>query len=190
LATAIPHHAFTHRFVVALFLKPMPNDCYNSFTITGMTHDKWLEVAATFQVRDNNNQHDFLKTFYPEPDWQSTPNVHGELPSGPHKHGTTQFKDGEVDNRWYDWHVENWGTKWDVYSCLTDFAKETPSTHFNAVFFTAWEPLRNGCLAELSWHFPGAFLTNPYIKVDNDLFGCSAAKDGICADINVPISRW
>ena len=51
----------------------MPNDCTNSFTITNITTDQWSEIAATFQVRSDGYQQDFLKTFYPEPDYSVTP---------------------------------------------------------------------------------------------------------------------
>ena len=51
----------------------MPNDCNNSFTITNITTGQWQELAATFQVRGDGYQQDFLKTFYPEPDYSVTP---------------------------------------------------------------------------------------------------------------------
>ena len=51
----------------------MPNDCFNSFTITDITHDQWRDLAATFHAGKVDEQQGFLNTFYPEPDFSVTP---------------------------------------------------------------------------------------------------------------------
>lgn len=57
-----------------------------------------------------------------------------------------------ADN-WYDWSVEHWGTKWDVYE--KDIVT-TPWKNGNGVtlvFDTAWAP-PSGAIARLSGRFP------------------------------------
>lgn len=46
------------------------------------------------------------------------------------------------DERWYDWRVKNWGTKWDVYpdsASRDDYDYETDN-EINIDFDTAWAP--------------------------------------------------
>ena len=45
---------------------------------------------------------------------------------------------GKQDDRWYNWRVQNWGTKWDCYSLEID---ECDMPHgFEVNFETAWSP--------------------------------------------------
>ena len=44
---------------------------------------------------------------------------------------------GNADDRWYDWSVQNWDTKWDAYDVVvTDDDPESVEIEFN----TAWSP--------------------------------------------------
>ena len=44
---------------------------------------------------------------------------------------------GRVDDRWYDWRLQNWDTKWDCYDVeVTDDDIEQLEVTFN----TAWSP--------------------------------------------------
>ena len=180
----------------------MPNDCSNSLYISKVTTDQWQKLADSFQVRGEGYQQDFLKTFFPEPDWQNTPNEKGHLP-GPsymgargYRHRTfgfghtpalgpktaiaepPAFPDGTIDQRWRPWRVNNWGTKWDVYDCCNNFQLEEPSDDFGANFCTAWGPLSDKCMEVLSKQFPGAVLTNSYDECGMDFCGVTVAKDG------------
>ena len=51
----------------------MPNDCSNNFTVSKVNADQWQKLADSFQVRGEGYQQDFLKTFFPEPDYSVTP---------------------------------------------------------------------------------------------------------------------
>jgi hypothetical protein len=168
----------------------MPNDCNNSFTITDVTHDQWHELAATFQVRGEGYQQDFFKTFYPEPDWQNTPNEKGELPSAPDDNGATRFSDGQQDVRWYEWRNQHWGTKWDAYSCCNDWENEQPSNEFSVGFCTAWSPLSEVCMAMISKKFPSSLLINYYEESGNDFCGVTVAKNGVAKDLCESLSDY
>ena len=188
----------------------MPNDCSNNFTISKVNADQWQKLADSFQVRGEGYQQDFLKTFFPEPDWQNTPNEKGHLrgPSYMSARGYQQrryfsgpalgpkttyaespkFPDGTTDQRWYGWRVDNWGTKWDIYNCFTEFEEE-PSDYFSASFQTAWAPLSEKCMEVLSKQFPGAVLTNSYEEEGCDFCGVTVAKDGVVLDYCTEISK-
>ena len=63
----------------------------------------------------------------------------GELPVN----GRFQSTD-QQDDRWYDWRVQNWDTKWDAYDvCVTDDDPESVEIEFN----TAWSPPEAICSA-------------------------------------------
>ena len=187
----------------------MPNDCSNSLYISKVTTDQWQKLADSFQVRGEGYQQDFLKTFFPEPDWQNTPNEKGHLP-GPSYMGARGhqdrryfsgpalgpkvayaappvFPDGTIDQRWRPWRVNNWGTKWDIYNCFNEF--EEPSDSFSVSFQTAWSPLREECMEVLSKQFPGAVLTNSYDEEGMDFCGVTVAKDGVVLDYCTEISK-
>ena len=175
----------------------MPNDCSNSFTITGITTDQWQQIARTFQVRDQDHRQDFLKTFYPEPDYSVTP-VADSFPEVFALLAKTEEEREQIlrneptirEDSWYDWRVQNWGTKWDVYSCCNDWEDEQPSTEFSAAFCTAWSPLSDKCMAVLSKKFPGSLLTNYYQEGDMDFFGVTIAKDGEVRDFCDSMSKY
>ena len=49
------------------------------------------------------------------------------------------------DDRWYNWRVQNWGTKWDCYSLEID---DTDMHYgFEVTFETAWSPPEEICNA-------------------------------------------
>ena len=164
----------------------MPNDCYNSFTITNVTHDQWRDLAATFQVRSNEFQQDFLKTFYPEPDYSVTP-VAETYPEISAQYAKTEEEREQIlrneptirEDSWRDWRVQHWGTKWDVYDCCNDFEQEVASDEFSVVFCTAWSPPKEECLAVISQRFPGSLLINYYEESGEDFCGVTVAKDGV-----------
>ena len=52
---------------------------------------------------------------------------------------------GCQDDRWYNWRVQNWGTKWDCYSLEID---DSDMPHgFEVQFETAWSPPEEICNA-------------------------------------------
>jgi hypothetical protein len=96
----------------------------------------------------------------PEPDWPNTPLTaetagnswvkRGEVGELPVKvegdYGISQrFKSTDVaDDRWYDWRVNNWDTKWDAYD--VEVTDDDPD-QFEVTFNTAWSPPEAICSA-------------------------------------------
>ena len=124
----------------------MPNHCHNRVTVySANTHD----VAKIKQMFEDEN---VFGQIIPAPAWANTP-----LMSSEHKFlGRERGKVGELpqyvedpwrrlifkstgnpDDRWYDWRVQNWDTKWDAYDVVvTDDDPESLEVEFN----TAWSP--------------------------------------------------
>ena len=60
-------------------------------------------------------------------------------------------------NNWYDWSIENWGTKWNSYS----FSRDGNTIGFQ----TAWSA-PHPILAELTGMFPGVYITHEWADED------------------------
>ena len=139
----------------------MPNHCHNRVTFypAGDDTDKAIEdIKAIKQIFEDEN---CFGQIIPEPDWANTPLMSkdvsywlndkrgevGELP---------QYVDGvfgkqlrfrstdRPDDRWYDWRLQNWDTKWDAYDVeVVDPDPENLEIEFN----TAWAPPEAICHA-------------------------------------------
>ena len=166
----------------------MPNHCHNRVTFYSddttailKLHKIWLSGI------ENDDDSETRKTvfghFIPEPDWTKIPLKESELkeysfsdPRGdvgelpvmsdePCK-GLHFASTGRQDDRWYNWRVQNWGTKWDCYTLEID---DTDMPHgFEVNFETAWSPPEEVCNAirdqyddlSISWFYdePGCEL--------------------------------
>ena len=137
----------------------MPNHCRNRVTFypAGNNTEKAIEdIKAIKQMFEDEN---CFTQIIPEPDWANTPLMSsdvqglvydrgkvGELPQyveDPWKR--LVFKStGRTDDRWYDWRLQNWDTKWDCYDVdIVDDDPENMEIEFN----TAWSPPEAICHA-------------------------------------------
>ena len=129
----------------------MPNHCHNRVTFypSGNNTDSSLDQIET--IKDIFTGESVFTQIIPEPDWANTP-----LLTSDNRYGTKYGNDGELpqyvedpfkrlvfkstditDQRWYDWRVQNWDTKWDAYDVeVTDDDPEQFEVEFN----TAWAP--------------------------------------------------
>ena len=120
----------------------MPNHCHNRVTFYSANTDA---VAKLKQIFEDEN---CFGQIIPEPDWTNTPLMSSDMPKYdwdrplgkvgelPQPDGTFQST-GRRDDRWYDWRVYNWDTKWDAYDVeVTDDDPECTEITFN----TAWSP--------------------------------------------------
>ena len=113
----------------------MPNNCFGTLTITANS-DLLTKILDTVHGTgyEEDNPLDFDKII-PMPE-----NIYrGSI--GPEE------KKIYGKNNWYDWSIENWGTKWN--SCDTTFDLDTFS------FWTAWSPC-SPVIKRLAEMFPDA----------------------------------
>ena len=170
----------------------MPNHCHNrvSFYSDDSTailklHKIWL--SGIDNDDDSETRQTVFGNFIPEPDWSEIPLAEedvkeysfsqprgdvGEKPvmitdnDSPFRNGLRFKSTDKPDDRWYNWRVQNWGTKWDCYSLEID---DTDMPHgFEVTFETAWSPPEEVCNAireqyddlSISWFYdePGCEL--------------------------------
>ena len=138
----------------------MPNHCHNRVTFypAGDDTDKAIEdIKAIKQMFEDENT---FTQIIPEPDWANTPLMSSELKFIGRERGKVgelpvatkddfgishRFQStGCADDRWYDWRVQNWDTKWDAYDVeVVDPDPENMEITFN----TAWAPPEAICHA-------------------------------------------
>ena len=127
----------------------MPNHCHNRVTFYSANTEA---VAKLKQIFEDEN---CFGQIIPEPDWLNTPLMSSDMPK--YDWDKPKGKVGElpqyvdtqygkslrfvstdhIDDRWYDWRVQNWDTKWDAYDVVvTDDDPESVEIEFN----TAWAP--------------------------------------------------
>ena len=121
------------------------------------------QVTELFDIFNNAEP---FNTLIPSPKWSETPNEDGELPvleehkdsDGKVLFTTHKFpKSGKTDDRWYDWQINNWGTKWEP----ADISVEQCDEELELTFNTAWSPPEDICRAirekypdvTVSWFF-------------------------------------
>ena len=139
----------------------MPNHCHNRVTVYS---DNTEDVAKIKQIFEDEECFTQIK---PEPDWANTPLMSSDMPKYDWdpplgKVGELPqyvedpwrrlvFKSsGQSDDRWYDWRVQNWDTKWDAYDI--NFLDEDPECT-EIEFNTAWSPPEAIC-TELREQYP------------------------------------
>ena len=117
----------------------MPNWCSNRVSFYSD------DTSALEKLKNIFESDEPFNSLVPAPDWKNTPNDKGELPvlremkdtEGRVIHTTYDFPDGKNDDRWYDWNIFNWGTKWEVSGVECD---HWDGNSFECEFETAWSP--------------------------------------------------
>ena len=116
----------------------MPNYCNNNIVITGPNSviDKIEKIA-------NGNKGDLLQYFYPMPKalQDTTAPLQKDATKEEKAKAKENLKKYGYDN-WYDWRVENWGTKWDIMEFYNINRKEIgeDESEISLGFDTAWAP--------------------------------------------------
>lgn len=103
----------------------MPNWCYNNLDITATNDEQKavLEKVSKAEAADG-----FISMFLPLPEALK------DTVKGSGEEAQEVWVDG--CNNWYDWQVQNWGTKWDPEVMDCDYDGETLTVSFDS----AWAP--------------------------------------------------
>jgi hypothetical protein len=112
----------------------MPNWCYNTLTVRGYEADiaKFRKQAKSYKI-DGEDSVITLSSFVPPPEELKNTIARGGTDSKPNKKLMEKYG---ADN-WYDWQVNNWGTKWDIAEVA---ALEDDEDFLEYGFDSAWSP--------------------------------------------------
>ena len=148
----------------------MPNHCSNRVSFYSDNESDIQKLHSIFlKGLENDDEVDtgtVFGHFIPEPDWSTIPlhendvkeysfsNPRGEVgecpkmiidKDRPFRSGLRFESTDVMDDRWYNWRVQNWGTKWDCYTLEID---DSDLPHgFEVTFETAWSPPEEVCYA-------------------------------------------
>ena len=145
----------------------MPNHCHNRVSFYSDDTTVILRLHEIFKIAlDPNDERSVFGQFIPEPNWEEIPLTSetfkeyswdkprgeiGEKPvmvineDRPFLNGLRFKSTDRQDDRWYNWRVQNWGTKWDCYAVEID---DCDMPHgFEVTFDTAWSPPEEVCYA-------------------------------------------
>ena len=127
----------------------MPNHCQNRVIVYGSGNDTDETRAQIAKIKSIFEDEAIFTHFIPEPNWATTPNENGELPTQPaddNPYHMPFFKStGNQDARWYDWRLQHWDTKWDAYDVEVTDGDDIDG--FEVEFNTAWSPPEAICEA-------------------------------------------
>ena len=124
----------------------MPNWCKNRVDFYSENKEDLNKVLDIF-----SNKESIFGQIIPEPNWKTTPNKDGELPvDGEYPYPPHFPKSGQTDDRWYNWRLANWDTKWEAD--VTGFEVQDYDT-LEIEFQTAWSP-PEGVVRKLREKFP------------------------------------
>jgi hypothetical protein len=124
----------------------MPNWCNNDLHLT---HD---DPEMLQKAKDAWESGKFLATLVPEPDYTKEKVKH----TFPMNISTGELKPEFVDpeSAWWDWRIQNWGTKWDVgYDSALGNHVQGDEKEMFVYFDSAWSPPTSAyeTLAELGF---------------------------------------
>ena len=140
----------------------MPNHCHNRVTIYSGGNDTEETLEQIAKLKEIFEGESIFPQIIPEPDWLNTPLMSSDMPK--YDWDKPLGKVGELpqyvdtaygkslrfrstdkhDDRWYDWRLQNWDTKWDCYDVVVT---EDDPDQLEVEFNTAWSPPEAICHA-------------------------------------------
>jgi hypothetical protein len=144
----------------------MPNWCENTLTVYG---DK-NELKKFVKKAKSKEEPLSLANLYPEPDYnkikvkRTYPEISG---------------DGYADPKeaWWDWRVQNWGTKWEI----TDVIYDGDEDGVEYSFMSAWSP-PSDWLEKVGADYPKLDFILKYDEPGMCFMGASKSKQGVFSD--------
>jgi hypothetical protein len=145
-------------------IKVMPNWCQNNLRVYGDTIEISEFKKHSLTPADHNSPEDFDFTFeglYPTP---------------------AEFTDEQSPDQllpgWYEWRIDNWGTKWDAAETVI---LENSVDELCVSFETAWAPPTEW-LKKVSLKFPNLNFVLDYIEEGQGFCGVLDISDGEIVD--------
>jgi len=130
----------------------MPNWCWNEFTIKG---DTTMVTELLEHAKQNEDNSKFsMEALHPNP-----------------------YRSNEG---WFEWAVDNWGTKWDFSSQVEDITIKSLGNDTTEASFgvdTAWAPPLN-FWKTVSKRYPKLSITNYYYEPNVGFVGIAKFKNG------------
>ena len=149
----------------------MPNHVTNRLIVTGPEQDVGRMINAVGESSEDLLSCDrilpmpFELRCYPSPN-----DIENELME---QHGA---------KNWYEWALENWGTKWGVYDCKQWQTVILSNTQTSILkFMSAWSP-PTPVIVELSKYFPELEFTLGFIDEGMGFAGTCSIKNGNCQE--------
>jgi hypothetical protein len=147
----------------------MPNWCENTLVVAG-EKKQVQEFKKKAKTKDTDLSFQQLIPL---------PKALGNTDAPPKKKNKTLIKQYGADN-WYDWQVNNWGTKWDVEASLN----YDDSDMLEYSFLSAWSP-PIGFLERVSKLYPALSFRLKYEEGGMGFMGIAVAKEGQVEDKSV-----
>jgi hypothetical protein len=173
----------------------MPNWCYNQVKLV---HANTAEIK---RVVDAYNGTGLMQEFYPCPqELIDTVAGHVGTADSPEQLAHQARMDENIDKydyaNWYDWRVNNWGTKWDVND-PNSLVYTDGDTAIEFFFDTAWAPpiafynqmLELGFEVTAYYWEPGMSFCGSYSNGDADHYDVVANADWVSENIPEDINE-
>ena len=124
----------------------MPNHCFNNISITGPSSEleKIWEGLSKY-----NGEYSILRSYAPMP------------------------KELENTTDWYEWAMDNWGSKWGDYDVDINFDE----TEISGLYCSAWGPCNEGIL-KVSALFPDLTFDVDYREDGMEFIGKQVCQNG------------
>jgi hypothetical protein len=141
----------------------MPNYSINTLSVTGDTKN-----LRRFKEQARNTESDLsLSSLFPMPKGLMDTDAEDNTPN------------------WYDWSVENWGTKWDVAGKLISVFDDCLEYSFKS----AWNPPIEW-LEKVSKDYPTLRFSLRYVEESDDFTGIARARNGKVDDRRLDITDF
>lgn len=117
----------------------MPNHVYNTLTIHAQTKEELDSLIATLATPFEVQEHNWTTGEY-ETKISDSPFSYNNIipfPTEPNSYWDYKDEDGKTHQKWYDWNINNWGTKWDAYDVSIESHTDLSVTY---CFNSAWSP--------------------------------------------------